>query len=96
MCGGSHPWSPEGAFFSSYSQIISLVLSIDTSFWQGHLLFLDPWLVLSSLFLTLLLSFLILSMGGFCYGASDVLFCLATVAFTVYLILTVASYRLLS
>jgi len=60
---------------------------------KGHLLFLDPWLVLSSLFLTLLLTFLILSMGGFCYGASDVLFCLATVAFTIYLILTVASYR---
>ena len=71
-----------------------MVPSIDPSLWQGHLLFLDPWLVLSSLFSFLLLFFLLLSMGGFCYGASDVLFCLATVAFTIYLILTVASYRL--
>ena len=52
--------------------------------------------MLSSLFLTLLLLFLILSMAGFCYGASDVIFCIATMAFTIYLILTVASYRLVT
>ena len=60
---------------------------------QGHLLHLDPWLLLSSLFLLLLIFFLLLSTGGFCYGVSDVLFCLAVAAFTIYLILTVASYR---
>ena len=60
---------------------------------QGHLLFLDPWLVLSSLFLCLLLLFLLLSMAGFCFGASDVIFAGTVAAFTVYLIISVASYR---
>ena len=34
---------------------------------------LDPWLVLSSSLLSLLLTYLALATAGYCYGAGDVL-----------------------
>ena len=79
--------------FTNINFNVRFLLSSDIFMSQGHLLFLDPWLVLSSLFLSLLLLFLLLSMAGFCFGASDVIFASAVAAFTVYLIITVASYR---